>query len=85
MDYIEFCKNYPILYGVVHFKEGSKIGAYICEQSPYSGVYVYRYYSQTKRGLRRGMFAIEKKRAFELFNNRQLSEDKENGNKENYL
>ena len=90
MTYLEFSQNQPALYGYVNFVNGGqKIGAYILEQSPYSGVYVYRHHvicsKNGKEYLRRGNYAVSKKRAFELLLDRQLSLNPENGKKENYL
>ena len=90
MTYTEFRKETPILYGIVYFEKTSpKIGAYVYKQNPYTGMYVYRYYSivskNGKNHLRKGNYAIYRKRAFELFTNGQLSLDPENGNKENWF
>jgi hypothetical protein len=82
MTYLEFNQQQPVLYGVVHFNEGSKIGSFKCEQSRYSGVYVYRYYSEKGR---RGNYAINRQRAFELLLSNQLSFNSDKGKSENYL
>jgi len=95
MTFQDFNQQTPTLYGFVNFAEtrhdkgGQKIGAFICEQNRYTGVYDYRYYTLYEKNgktcKRRGNYSIFRQRAFELLLTGQLGFDIEMGKKENYV
>jgi hypothetical protein len=82
MDYIEFAKAPPILYGYMTVNGKQKIGSFKAEWNHNSNSLCYQYYSP-KGNKGQGGFTLMK--AFNLFAANRLSTNPADGNPDNYL
>jgi hypothetical protein len=82
MQYIEFTKKPPVLYGQITVNGKSKIGSFRAEWNHLMNALTYQYYSPNGR---KGTGGFSLWKAFVLLNNNQLSTNSENGKPENYL
>ncbi len=82
MDFIQFAKEKPILYGQMTMNNKCKIGQFKAEWQHLSNSLIYNYYTHSG-GKGQGGFTLRKAHA--LLINGRLSINPEHGNPDNYV